>query len=80
VSRTLEYAELNAALQRIADVHGVTKTAVAVAWVLRYPGRMQAIVGTTKPERVRQSAEACDWEMSREEWYEIYLAGGHRLP
>lgn len=41
---------------------------------------MQAIVGTTKPERVRQSTEACDWEMSREEWYEIYLAGGHRLP
>ena len=37
-------------------------------------------VGTTKPERVRMSAAACDWEMTREEWYEIYHAAGNRLP
>lgn len=76
----LEYAELNSTLQRIADEHGVTKTAVAVNWVLRYPGKMQAIVGTTKPERVRESAAATTWEMSREDWYDVYLAAGNILP
>ena len=42
--------------------------------------KVQAIVGTTRPERVTESATACDWEMTREEWYEVYLSAGNRLP
>ena len=75
-----KYAELNEALERIAADHNSTKTAVAINWVLRYPAKMQAIIGTTRPERVSESAAACDWEMSREEWYEVYLSAGNRLP
>ena len=75
-----EYAELNDALERIAADHASTKTAVAINWVLRYPAKMQAIIGTTRPERVSESAAACDWEMSREEWYEVYLSAGNKLP
>lgn len=74
------YAGLNEALDRIAADHDTTKTAVAINWVLRYPAKMQALVGTTRPERIRESAAACDWVMSREEWYEIYLGAGHQLP
>ncbi len=74
------YATLNEALDRIAREHDTTPTAVAINWVLRFPAKMQAIVGTTRPERVAQSARACDWEMSREEWYEIYLSSGKVLP
>ena len=75
-----DFGELNGALGRIAQEHGTTPTAVAINWVLRHPAKMQALIGTTRPERVRQSAAACDWTMSREEWYEIYLCGGHKLP
>jgi predicted oxidoreductase len=75
-----DYEGLNDALERVASDHDSTKTAVAINWVLRYPAKMQALVGTTRPERIRESASACDWEMSREEWYEIYLGAGHRLP
>ena len=75
-----DYEGLNDALERVASDHGSTKTAVAINWVLRYPAKMQALVGTTRPERIRESASACDWEMSREEWYEIYLGAGHQLP
>lgn len=70
----------NQTLERIAADHNTTKTAVAINWVLRYPVKMQAIVGTTKPERVRESAAACDWEMTREEWCEVYLSAGNKLP
>lgn len=76
----LDYADLNEALDRIAGDHGVSKTSVAINWVLRYPAKMQALIGTTRPERIRDSATACDWQMSREEWYEIYLGAGHQLP
>lgn len=75
-----DYSELNDALERVAGEHNSTPTAVAINWVLRYPAKMQAIVGTTKPARIRMSAAACDWEMTREEWYEIYLAAGNKLP
>ena len=42
--------------------------------------RLAAVIGTTKPERIRESARACDFTLTRKEWYEIYLAAGNRLP
>lgn len=74
------YADPNDTLHAVADAHGSNKSVVAINWVLRYPSKMQAIIGTTKSERVRLSAAACDWEMSREEWYEVYLSAGNILP
>ena len=75
-----DFADLNAAIDLVAADHGVTASAVAINWILRLPGKMQAVMGTTNPTHVAEAAAACDWEMSREEWYEIYLAAGHRLP
>ena len=75
-----EYAELNAAIRRVADAHGVTPVTIAIAWILRHPARMQPIIGTTKPERVAQSARAAEVELTREEWYEIYRAAGNTIP
>ena len=74
------FGELNRCLERIAAGRGVTSAAVAIAWILRYPGSMQAVVGTTKPERLRQLAKAGDVRLGREEWYEIYQAAGNCLP
>ncbi len=74
------YPELNAAIQQIAQVHNTTPTAVALAWVLRHPAKMQAVIGTTRPERIRESARACDFDLTRPEWYQIYLAGPRQLP
>ncbi|MDO4258439.1 MAG: aldo/keto reductase [Actinomycetaceae bacterium] len=75
-----KYPELNAVLDRIAAEKGVSSTAIALAWVLRYPGRMQAVTGTTKPERIKLSAQATDVELTKKEWYEIYLSAGNDLP
>ena len=36
----------------------VTPTAIALAWVLRYPGKMQAVIGTTKPLHVLEAGKA----------------------
>jgi len=41
---------------------------------------IQTIVGTTKPQRVRDICESDKVTLSREEWYEIYLAAGNILP
>lgn len=74
------YAPLNAVLERIASEQDVTPTAVALSWILRYPGAMQAVIGTTRPQRVLESVRACEVTLSRREWYELYTAAGNKLP
>jgi predicted oxidoreductase len=53
---------------------------VAIAWILRHPAHIQPVVGTTNVERLRQICRASGAEISRAEWYELYRAGGKRLP
>jgi len=75
-----KFPELNAVIDRIAKEQGVTNTAIAVAWVSRHPARMQTILGTTTPQRVKDAARSQGFVMSRADWYEIYHAAGNKLP
>lgn len=75
-----KFPELNAKLQEIAEKYNVTDSAVAVAWILRHPAKMQTIIGTMNPERLSGIAKASDIEITREEWYELYRAAGNKLP
>ena len=74
------YPELNRKLEEIADKYGITPAAAAIAWILRIPGTMQAVVGTTKPQRLIDLSKAVNVKLERKEWYEIYLSAGHTLP
>ncbi len=75
-----QYAELNAVIARLAAAHGVTPIAIATAWIVRHPARMQVVLGTTTPARVTDAAAGADVELTREEWYELFRAAGHLLP
>jgi predicted oxidoreductase len=75
-----QFPELNAKLGEIGDKYEVTKSAIAIAWILRHPANIQPVVGTMNPERLANIAKAADIVLTREEWYEIYLAAGNELP
>jgi len=75
-----KFPELNAKIDAIAADKGVTNTAIAIAWLLRHPAHMQPIIGTTNPQRVKDSCQASGVTLTREEWYQIYLAAGNILP
>src|SRR5258707_3831768 len=75
-----KFPELNQTVDAIAKDKGVTNTAIAIAWLLRPPAHMQPILGTTNPQRVKDSCQASGITLSREEWYQIYLAAGNKLP
>lgn len=75
-----KFPELNRAIDAMAKSFGVSNTTIAIAWILRHPARIQPIVGTTNPERVRQVAKASDVTLSRPQWYELYCAAGNALP
>jgi len=75
-----KFPELNKQINAIASSRGVTNTAIAIAWLLRHPARMQPILGTTNPTRVKDACQASDVKLTRQEWYDIYLAAGNKLP
>ena len=75
-----DYKELNDVMQSLADEYHVTKSAIAVAWLLRHPACMQPIVGTTSPTHLIESCQATEVELTRQQWYDLYLAGGKPLP
>lgn len=74
------FASLNACLARIAGERGVAKSAIVAAWILRHPAAMQVVTGTSNARRLLEMAEGAKIELSRAEWYEIYLSAGNRLP
>ena len=71
---------LNKAIAEIAAEKGVTDSAIAVAWILRHPAQIQTIVGTMNPVRLKEIAKAMEVELTRQEWYRLYLAAGNPLP
>ena len=73
-------AALNQVLDRLAFKYGVTPSTIAISWILRYPAKMQAVVGTTNPKHLREVSQAANFSLTRKEWYEIYLAAGNNLP
>ena len=80
LGNTEKFPVLNEKLDELAEKYGVTNTAIALAWILRHPAKIQPIVGTINPKRVVDCAKAADITLTREEWYEIYRAAGYRLP
>lgn len=74
------YAKLCDKLEKIGYNHNVSASAVAVAWILRHPANMQAILGSINVKRIADIASAGDVQLSREEWYEIYHAAGNTIP
>jgi predicted oxidoreductase len=74
------FPALNAQINAVAAARGVPNTTIVVAWLLRHPARMQPIIGTTNPTRVKDCCAASDIKLTRQEWYDIFLAAGNTLP
>jgi predicted oxidoreductase len=75
-----DYPELNAVIDRLAAQYDVPPIAVATAWITRHPARMQVVLGTTSPDRVRGAALGSELPLTRAEWYELFRAAGHIVP
>ena len=75
-----KFPEVNEALQKLADKKGVSKNAIAAAWILRHPAIGQVIIGTMTPEHIVDSAKGAGVSLTAQEWYDIYLAAGNDLP
>lgn len=75
-----KFPALNEKLEELSPKYGSTPQALATAWILRHPARMQVISGSTSPARLAEICSACEVGLSREDWYALYLAAGNKLP
>jgi len=75
-----DFPELNKVLGELAEREGVSKTAIALAWILRHPAKMQAIIGTMNPSHIKDACDAAKVTLSHHDWYALYLAAGKFLP
>lgn len=70
-----------AALDVVAEIHGVSRSAAAYSWLMAHPSGIIPIVGTQNPARVAESADAYAIHWTRAQWYAVLVAArGIPLP
>jgi aryl-alcohol dehydrogenase-like predicted oxidoreductase len=73
--------EVSGVLRTLAEVHGVDPPAIACAWIMTHPARPIPIIGSQRPERIAEAAQASRVTLSRAEWYAVLVAArGEPLP
>lgn len=70
----------------VGQAHSLAETmgepaVVALAWLLKHPSKIVPIVGSSNPTRIQAACGALTFEMSREDWYRLYVAArGEAMP
>lgn len=75
-----KFPQLNEKLEKLAEHYQVGKNAIAASWILRCPGQIQILVGSMNPQHIADSAAGSDIQLTKQEWYDLYLAAGNDLP
>jgi predicted oxidoreductase len=58
-----------------------TETQMALAWLLKHPSGIFPVIGTTKRERIVESAQAIDINLDKQDWFEMLkLVQGREMP
>ncbi|MCH4164754.1 MAG: aldo/keto reductase [Lentilactobacillus diolivorans] len=75
-----KYPELNKKLEELGTKYHASKNAIATAWILRHPAKVQVLLGTMNPEHIKDSAAGADINLTKQEWYDLYFSAGNDLP
>jgi predicted oxidoreductase len=64
-----------------ASKYGATQAQLSIAWLLRHPAQIFPVIGTTRPERIVESAKAIDIKFDVQDWFEMLLVvQGKEMP
>lgn len=67
-------ARIGAELIRQSDIYDIEPWMVVLAWLLKHPAEISPIVGSTRPDRIRQAVSSLEIDYSREDWYRLLEA------
>ena len=74
------YEKLNQVMDDLCIKYHTNKNALAVAWLLKHPAGIIPTIGTTNPEHLKDSLDALNFTLTRQDWFDLYLASGKPLP
>lgn len=64
-----------------ASKYGATSSQLSLAWLLRHPSSIFPVIGTTRPERITESAKATEIKLDMQDWFEMLLVvQGKEMP
>jgi predicted oxidoreductase len=70
-----------AALDVVAEAHGVSRTVAAYSWLMAHPAGIIPIIGSQNAARITEGAAALTVRWMRTDWYAVLVAArGERLP
>lgn len=68
-------------VRELADAHSVAPESIVLAWLLRHPARIEPVIGTANPARIRACGDASRVVLTRGQWFALYqCARGRELP
>ena len=78
---THRFLTIRNVLHKISDAFGVTIDMIMYAWLLFHPADIIPVIGSGKIERVKAAVAAMDIELSRQQWFELWVASkGQNVP
>lgn len=68
--------------EKLGKKHGnASIDQILIAWLLMHPSKMFPVLGTTKFERVEAAIDSLKIELSKEDWFELWIAStGKAVP
>jgi predicted oxidoreductase len=63
--------KLEEGLKKLAFKYEATESQLLLAWLLKHPSQLFPIIGTTKPERIAESAKALNITIDRQDWFQM---------
>lgn len=68
-------------VRELAEKYDATPSSLVLAWLFMIPGHIQPVIGTTNIERIRECERATTLELSKDDWYDMWIAArGQRIP
>jgi len=68
-------------IEELAEKYKTNSTGILMAWLWKIPANIHPIIGTTNLNRIKDSADAMRINLSREDWYALWInAKGRKLP
>lgn len=68
-------------LEELAEKYKATKDQLMLAWILKHPTKIHAVVGTTTKQRLEHAVKAIAIDLELEDWFLMLIASqGHLMP
>lgn len=68
-------------VEELSRDYDCSTEAIALSWLLKHPANIKPVICTSKGERLKRMMEAPKIDLSREDWYRLFIsARGERLP